>query len=170
MDIEGLGEKLADQLVARELVHSVADLYSLTREQLVALERMGGKSADNLLAELERSKTPDLDRLLYALGIREVGEVTARSLARHFGTLEGIASANEEKLIEVSDVGPVVAGHVHAFFQETHNQEIIASLAQAGLQWKAVEDELPRSKLRGINKDMSLIIRCKQRGIRPIRD
>ncbi|MEE8339843.1 MAG: NAD-dependent DNA ligase LigA, partial [Xanthomonadales bacterium] len=149
MDIEGMGEKLADQLVARELVHSVADLYSLTREQLVALERMGGKSADNLLAELERSKTPDLDRLLYALGIREVGEVTARSLARHFGTLEGIASASEEKLIEVSDVGPVVAGHVHAFFQETHNQEIIASLAQAGLQWKAVEVKQGEQPLAG---------------------
>ena len=139
MDIEGLGEKLADQLVEKGLVHSVADLYILTREQLVALERMGGKSADNLLAELERSKTPDLDRLLYALGIREVGEVTARSLARHFGTLERITSASEEELIEVPDVGPVVAGHVHAFFQETHNTEIIASLAQAGLQWKAVE-------------------------------
>ena len=139
MDIEGLGEKLADQLVEKDLVHSVADLYILTREQLVALERMGGKSADNLLAELERSKTPDLDRLLYALGIREVGEVTARSLARHFGTLERITSASEEELIEVPDVGPVVAGHVHAFFQETHNTEIIASLAQAGLQWKAVE-------------------------------
>jgi DNA ligase (NAD+) len=139
MDIEGLGEKLADQLVEMGLVHSVADLYSLTREQLVGLERMGGKSADNLLVELERSKSPDLDRLLYALGIREVGEVTARSLARHFGTLEGITAASEEELIEVADVGPVVAGHVHAFFQEAHNNEIIASLAQAGLHWKPVE-------------------------------
>ncbi|MCH8058066.1 MAG: NAD-dependent DNA ligase LigA, partial [Proteobacteria bacterium] len=149
MDIEGLGEKLADQLVAKDLVHSVADLYILTREQLVALERMGGKSADNLLAELERSKTPDLDRLLYALGIREVGEVTARSLAKFFGTLERITSASEEELIEVPDVGPVVAGHVHAFFQEAHNNEIIASLAQAGLQWKAVEVNQGEQPLAG---------------------
>lgn len=149
MDIEGLGEKLADQLVAKDLVHSVADLYILTREQLVALERMGGKSADNLLAELERSKTPDLDRLLYALGIREVGEVTARSLAKFFGTLERVTSASEEELIEVPDVGPVVAGHVHAFFQEAHNNEIIASLAQAGLQWKAVEVNQEEQPLAG---------------------
>jgi len=149
MDIEGLGEKLADQLVAKDLVHSVADLYILTREQWVALERMGGKSADNLLAELERSKTPDLDRLLYALGIREVGEVTARSLAKFFGTLERVTSASEEELIEVPDVGPVVAGHVHAFFQEAHNNEIIASLAQAGLQWKAVEVNQEEQPLAG---------------------
>jgi DNA ligase (NAD+) len=139
MDIEGLGEKLADQLVEKGLVNSVADLYRLTREQLAGLERMGGKSADNLLQELERSKNPDLDRLLFALGIREVGEVTARSLAKHFGTLEQITSASEEELIEVPDVGPVVAGRVHAFFQEAHNNEIIAALVQAGLQWKAVE-------------------------------
>ena len=149
MDIEGLGEKLADQLVEKGLVHSVADLYILTREQLVALERMGGKSTDNLLAELERSKTPDLDRLLYALGIREVGEVTARSLAKHFGTLERITMASEEELIEVPDVGPVVAGHVHAFFQEAHNNEIIATLARAGLQWKAVEVNQGEQPLAG---------------------
>ncbi|MCH7508112.1 MAG: NAD-dependent DNA ligase LigA [Proteobacteria bacterium] len=149
MDIEGLGEKLADQLVEKGLVHSVADLYILTREQLVALERMGGKSADNLLAELERSKTPDLDCLLYALGIREVGEVTARSLAKHFGTLERITLASEEELIEVPDVGPVVAGRVHAFFQEAHNNEIIASLAQAGLQWKAMEVNQEEQPLAG---------------------
>jgi len=149
MDIEGLGEKLAEQLVEKDLVHSVADLYGLTREQLVGLERMGGKSADNLLQELERSKTPDLERLLYALGIREVGEVTARSLARHFGTLERITSASEEELIEVPDVGPVVAGHVYAFFQEAHNNEIIASLVHAGLRWKAVEVDQGEQPLAG---------------------
>jgi len=149
MDIEGLGEKLADQLVEKDLVRSVADLYSLTHEQLVELERMGGKSADNLMLELERSKTPDLDRLLYALGIREVGEVTARSLAKHFETLERISSASEEELIEVPDVGPVVAGHVHAFFQEAHNNEVIASLAQAGLQWKPMEVNQAEQPLAG---------------------
>ena len=139
LDIEGMGEKLVDQLVESGLVGSIADLYSLSREQLIALERMGEKSADNLLAELERSKMPELGRLLYALGIREVGEVTAHSLAMHFGTMDKIAAASEEELIEVPDVGPIVAGHVHAFFQEAHNNEIIAALEQAGLRWKAVE-------------------------------
>jgi len=139
LDIEGMGEKLVDQLVESGLVSSIADLYSLSREQLIALERMGEKSADNLLAELERSKMPELGRLLYALGIREVGEVTAHSLAMHFGTMDKIAAASEEELIEVPDVGPIVAGHVHAFFQEAHNNEIIAALEQAGLRWKAVE-------------------------------
>ncbi len=139
LDIEGMGEKLVDQLVESGLVGSIADLYSLSREQLIALERMGEKSADNLLAELERSKMPELGRLLYALGIREVGEVTAHSLAMHFGTMDKIAAASEEELIEVPDVGPIVAGHVNAFFQEAHNNEIIAALEQAGLRWKAVE-------------------------------
>ena len=139
MDIEGMGEKLIDQLVESGLVHSIADLYSLKREQLVALERMGEKSADNLLAELERSKSPDLDRLLYALGIREVGEVTAASLARYFSTMDGVAVASVEDLIEVPDVGPIVAGHVHAFFQESHNIRVIEALEEAGLRWKAVE-------------------------------
>ena len=139
MDIEGMGEKLIDQLVESGLVHSIADLYSLKREQLVALERMGEKSADNLLAELERSKSPDLDRLLYALGIREVGEVTAASLARYFSSMDGVAVASVEDLIEVPDVGPIVAGHVHAFFQESHNIQVIEALEEAGLRWKAVE-------------------------------
>jgi len=139
MDIEGMGEKLVDQLVESGLVHSIADLYSLKREQLVALERMGEKSADNLLAELARSKSPELGRLLYALGIREVGEVTAASLARYFGTMDEVAAASVEDLIEVPDVGPVVAGHVHAFFQESHNIQVIEALEEAGLRWKAVE-------------------------------
>ena len=139
LDIEGLGEKLVVQLVEKDLVHSVADLYRLEREQLAGLERMGEKSADNLLAQLERSKRPPLDRLLYALGIREVGEVTATALARHFGSLEGIRSAAAEQLVEVPDVGPVVASHVHAFFQESHNLEVLEQLRQAGLRWQPLE-------------------------------
>ena len=139
LDIEGLGEKLVVQLVESGLVHSIADIYKLRREQLTGLERMGEKSADNLLAELERSKSPDLDRLLYALGIREVGEVTARSLALHFKSLENIISASEEELVEVPDVGPIVASHVYAFFREHHNTEVIADLQAAGLRWKPVE-------------------------------
>ena len=139
MDIEGLGEKLVDQLAETGLVQSIADLYALDREQLAGLERMGEKSADNLLVELERSKQPELGRLLYALGIREVGEVTADSLARHFGSLEAIVRADEEQLVDVPDVGPIVAGHVHAFFREPHNLQILGELEQAGLRWQAPE-------------------------------
>jgi len=149
IDIEGLGSKLVVQLVESGLVQSIADLYKLDRDQLIELERMGEKSADNLLVELERSKTPDLDRLLYALGIREVGEVTARSLALHFTSLEKIIDASEEDLIEVPDVGPIVASHVHAFFREQHNIEVIGELETAGLRWKAVETSAGEQPLAG---------------------
>ena len=149
LDIEGLGEKLVVQLVDSGLVHSIADLYRLGRDQLVELERMGEKSADNLLAELERSKSPDLDRLLYALGIREVGEVTARALAVHFKTLDHIMHASEEELEDVPDVGPVVASHVHAFFREPHNVEVIAQLGAEGLRWQPVETAAGEQPLAG---------------------
>ena len=149
MDIEGLGEKLVVQLVESGLVQSIADLYKFDREQLIELERMGEKSADNLLVELERSKAPDLDRLLYALGIREVGEVTARSLALHFTSLERIINASEEDLVEVPDVGPIVASHVHAFFREQHNIEVIGELAATGLRWKALETSAGEQPLAG---------------------
>ncbi len=149
MNIEGLGAKLVVQLVDAGLVNSVADLYRLEREQLAGLERMGEKSADNLLAELEKSKTPDLDRLLFALGVREVGEVTAASLARHLGSLEKIMAASEEELVEVPDVGPVVASHVRAFFNEPHNVEIIKELETAGLHWQAPETNEGEQPLAG---------------------
>ena len=149
MDIEGLGSKLVVQLVESGLVQSIADLYKLDRDQLIELERMGEKSADNLLVELERSKAPDLDRLLYALGIREVGEVTARSLALHFTSLEKIIDASEEDLVEVPDVGPIVASHVHAFFCEQHNIEVIGELETAGLCWNAVETSASEQPLAG---------------------
>ena len=149
MNIEGLGEKLVVQLVDAGLVNSVADLYRLEREQLAGLERMGEKSADNLLAELEKSKAPGLDRLLFALGVREVGEVTAASLARHFGSLEKIMAASEDELVEVPDVGPVVASHVRAFFNEPHNVEIIGQLEAAGLHWQALEGNEGEQPLAG---------------------
>lgn len=149
LDIEGLGEKLVVQLVEQDLVHSVADLFTLTREQLVGLERMGEKSADNLLQQLERSKRPALDRLLYALGIREVGEVTATALARHFGSLEKLLAAREEELVDVPDVGPVVAGHVHAFFQEQHNLDVLQQLQAAGLQWQPLQAAAGEQPLDG---------------------
>jgi len=146
MNIEGLGEKLVDQLVEKNLVRSVADLYSLALQQLSELDRMGEKSAQNVLDEIERSKSPELERLLFALGIREVGEVTAASLARHFGSLEALSEASEEALLEVPDVGPVVASHVHAFFREKHNRDVIQALDDAGVKPKAVKrssGELP---------------------------
>ncbi|MGD8928568.1 MAG: NAD-dependent DNA ligase LigA [Lysobacterales bacterium] len=149
MDIEGLGEKLVVQLVESGMVESIADLYRLDREALIGLERVGEKSADNLLAELQRSKTPPLDRLLFALGIREVGEVTATALARHYGALDKLMAADEEDLVEVPDVGPVVASHVHAFFQERHNREIIAELEAAGLQWQPLERAEGEQPLEG---------------------
>jgi DNA ligase (NAD+) len=149
MDIEGLGDKLVEQLVDAGLVSSVADLYRLEGEQLAALERMGEKSASNLLAQLERSKHPPLERLLYALGIREVGEVTARSLARHFGSLDALQAVAAEELLEVEDVGPVVAGHVHAFFQEEHNLEIIRQLRATGVSWTAPEQVAGAQPLAG---------------------
>lgn len=149
MDIEGLGDKLVDQLVESGLVHTVADLYRLTHEQITSIERMGCKSADNLLNALEGSKKPSLDRLLYALGIREVGEVTARSLAQHFGSMDKLAKATEEALEEVSDVGPIVASHVAAFFQQENNLEVIRALEDAGVQWQALEDTAGEQPLAG---------------------
>lgn len=139
MDIEGLGEKLIDQLVERDIVQSIADLFQLDADQLTALERMGEKSAENLLKELDNSKKPSLDRLLYALGIREVGEVTAKGLAEYFGSLDRIMEADEEDLLEVPDVGPVVAQHIHTFFQQPENTDVIEDLLDAGIEWQPVE-------------------------------
>lgn len=139
MDIDGLGDKLVDQLVDAELIETVADLYSLDHASLNGLERMGAKSAENLLAALAKSKATTLPRFLYSLGIREVGESTARSLAQHFGDLEGIATASEEELHEVADVGPIVATHIVSFFQSGQNQKVIAELQAAGVHWPAIE-------------------------------
>jgi DNA ligase (NAD+) len=149
MDIEGLGDKLVDQFVEAGLVHTVADLYHLTFDQIASLERMGGKSAENLLKALEGSKKPPLDRLLYALGIREVGEVTAHSLAAHFGTMEVLQEASEEILTEVSDVGPIVASHVAAFFQQENNLQVIQALSDAGVDWQPLEDQSGHQPLAG---------------------
>ncbi len=136
MDIDGLGEKLVDQLVDKGLVKDVSDLYHLTQAQLAGLERMGEKSARNLLDAIERSKHTTLARFLYALGIREVGEATAKALAEHFGSLERIMQASREELEEVPDVGPVVAEHIVEFFREPHNREVIRRLVEAGVHWE----------------------------------
>jgi len=149
MDIEGLGDQLVSQLVDEKLISTVADLYLLTHEQLVSLERMGSKSAENLLAALEKSKKPPLNRLLYALGIREVGEVTASSLARHYGGLDEILAASEENLTEVSDIGPIVASHVHTFFQQEKNRQVITALQNCGVEWQALENNRGKQPLAG---------------------
>ncbi len=139
MDIEGLGDKLVDQLVDAGLVASVADLYRLDVEALAGLERMGEKSAQNLVAALERSKATTLPRFLFALGIREVGESTARALATQFGDLPALREADVEALQQVPDVGPVVAQHVAAFFAESHNREVIEALRALGVRWQSHE-------------------------------
>ena len=135
MDIDGLGDELVEQLVERGLVRTPADLYRLTAAQLAALERMGEKSAQNLVASLERSKRTTLARLIYALGIRNVGEATARDLAAHFGGLAALMDASEEALQEAPDVGPVVARSIRDFFSRDANRAIVGDLRAALVQW-----------------------------------
>ena len=139
LDIEGLGDKLVDQLVAKGLINTVADLYKLSADQVSGLERMGKKSATNLINALELSRTTTLARFIYALGIREVGEATARSLANHYHELDAIQSATVEALQSVDDVGPVVASHIEKFFRQPHNQEVITELLEQGVHWEAVQ-------------------------------
>ena len=136
MDIDGLGAKLIEQLVNTGRIQTPADIYSLAKEEVASLERMGEKSAQNLVDAIEQSKETTLARFLYSLGIREVGEATAASVAAHFGELGGIIAASEADLETVPDVGPVVASRVRAFFAEEHNREVIARLKKAGVHWK----------------------------------
>jgi DNA ligase (NAD+) len=138
MNIEGLGERLVDQMVDRKLVANPADLYKLTPQALEALERMGEKSAANLLWELDHSRKTSLERLIYALGIRNVGESTARALAGHFGDLEPLVRASEEELLQVPDVGPIVALSIRQFFDERHNRQVIQELVRRGVRWDKV--------------------------------
>ena len=139
LDIDGLGDKIIDQLVDAKLIHSVADLFSLKVEQLAGLERMASKSATNLVGAIAAARQTTLPRLLYALGIREVGETTAKLLAKHFGSLEKLQQAHAEALLAVPDVGPVVADFVTQFFSNPHHLAIIASLREAGVQWPDIQ-------------------------------
>ncbi len=141
MDIDGLGTRLIEQLVEADLVHSPADLYRLDGDTLASLERMGEKSASNLVQAIARSRQVPLARLLFALGIREVGEVSARNLARHFGTLDKLIAADVGALEAVRDVGPIMARHIRAFFDEPHNRQVLTALAEAGVRWQEAEPE-----------------------------
>ena len=136
MDIEGLGEKLVDQLVEAHVIRTLPDLYRLGLVALLELDRMADKSAHNVLAALEKSKQTTLPRFLFALGIRHVGEATAKDLARHFGGLDAIMNASEEQLLLVSDVGPVVAHSLRTFFAQPHNREVVAQLRACGITWE----------------------------------
>ena len=139
MDIEGLGDKLVDQLVDAGLINDIAGLYTLKVEKLAGLERMAEKSAENLIEALESSKSTSLAKFIYSLGIRGVGETTALNLASHFGTLESVEKANTEELLEVPDIGPVVAANIVAFFHQAHNLDVIKKLQKANVNWPDVE-------------------------------
>ncbi|MES2405487.1 MAG: NAD-dependent DNA ligase LigA, partial [Pseudomonadota bacterium] len=163
MDIDGLGERYIEDLIAFDYLHSPADLYKLTLDDLLAMKRRGeerdgvvpetvraGKIAtrwaENLIEAIDASKTTTLERFLYALGIPEVGEATAKTLARHFGSLDALMHASEAELTEVSDVGPIMAAHIAAFFAEPRNRSVIAALQKAGVHWK---ESAPQRKAEG---------------------
>jgi len=142
LDIEGLGEKLIDQLVDTGRVRTPADIYHLQAGDLAELERMADKSATNVIAAIDASRRTTLPRFIFALGIRHVGEATARDLAAHFGALAPLLDASEEELLEVRDVGPVLAESIRDFFAEPHNRSVIEALRKAGVRW----DEGPRRR------------------------
>ncbi|MBC7084155.1 MAG: NAD-dependent DNA ligase LigA [Firmicutes bacterium] len=146
MDIEGMGPSLVAQLLDAGLVKTVADIYDLKLDDIARLERMGKKSAENLLRAIERSKSHSLHRLLFALGIRHVGERSARDLAEHFGTMDRLAAATYDELTDVPDVGPKVAESVLAFFREPRNREILRRLADAGVNMKETEKTAPSAQ------------------------
>jgi DNA ligase (NAD+) len=143
LDIEGLGDKLVDQLVDAGIVRTLPELYTLGLAKLSALERMGEKSAANLLAGLEKSKHTTLARFLYGLGIRHVGETTAKDLARHFGGIDRVMEASVEQLLEVNDVGPVVAQSIRTFFDQPHNREVVEQLRAVGVRWDEHDGHRP---------------------------
>ncbi|MGB1382633.1 MAG: NAD-dependent DNA ligase LigA [Porticoccaceae bacterium] len=149
MDIDGLGDKLVDTLVDHELIYSVADLYELKLEKLINLERMAQKSAENLLNSIEASKQTTLPKFLYALGIREVGEATAQTLANNFGTLDAVIAATVEQLLDVEDVGPVVARHIVDFFRNPDNLSIVEAIRNFGVQWKDIDQTAQALPLKG---------------------
>jgi DNA ligase (NAD+) len=149
MDIEGLGEKLVDQLVARNLVNHLDDVYRLDLAMLSGLDRMAEKSAQNVLDAIDKSKQASLPRFIYALGIRNVGEATAKDLAQHYGDLDTLMQADIASLLQVNDVGPVVADAVYQFFQEPHNREVIAAMRALGVHWADIPKKIQSAAFAG---------------------
>ena len=148
MDIEGLGDKIVDQLVDLNLVRTPADLYRLGFSALANLERMGDKSADNLIRSIAQSKSTSLPRFIFGLGIRHVGESTAKDLAKYFGTMQALMDAQMEDLLTVNDVGPVVANSIISFMSESHNREVIEQLLASGIEFQ-VEEQIASVDLSG---------------------
>jgi DNA ligase (NAD+) len=149
LDVDGLGDKLVEQMVDAGLIKDVADLFLLTEQQVAGLERMGQKSAENLITALNNAKQTRFPRFLYALGIREVGEATARSLAMHYQDLDSLMAADAESLVEIEDVGPIVAHHIETFFEQPHNLEVIQRLLEVGVQWPEESVNRSDSELTG---------------------
>lgn len=149
LNIDGLGEKVIDQLLEADLIKTPADLYRLTEEKLLSLDRFGKKSAANLLEALQKSKETTLARFIYALGIRHVGESTARDLASHFRSLEALMNADGKALLEVNDVGEVIAQSITHFFEEEHNREVISNLLAQGVHWPVPEQSEINEKVSG---------------------
>jgi DNA ligase (NAD+) len=150
-----LGDKLVDQLVDSGIVHTPADLYKLGVAALAELERMADKSAANVVAAIDKSRKTTLTRIIYALGIRHVGETTAKDIARHFGSMDALMAADEAALLEVTDVGPVLAESIRQFFAERHNREVIAQLRAAGVEWP---ETAPQRAARGKLSDFTFVL------------
>ena len=149
MDIDGLGDKIIEQLIDRELIADISDLYALDEETLEGLDRLAEKSARNVFQAIEKSKETTFPKFVYAIGIREVGEATARQLAEHFETLEALKNASREQLEEVDDVGPIVAGHIRSFFEEPANCRTIDRLVERGVNWPAPKPPVGDAPLSG---------------------
>jgi DNA ligase (NAD+) len=141
MNIEGMGDALVTQLTDRGLVRNVADIYRVTKKDLLSLERMGDKSAQNVLEEIENSKKLPLERVIFGLGIRFVGERTAEFLAEHFGSMDALMNATEQQLQEVNEVGPRIAASIVEFFQEPRNRDLVRQLREAGLTFTGIKKE-----------------------------
>lgn len=150
MNVDGLGDKLVDQLVDEQLISSVIDLFSLKLDALLGLERMGKKSANNLLAAIERSKKTTLARFIYSLGIREVGEATARNLAQNFGDIDNIIASDEESLVLVNDIGPIVADFIVDFMSQSNNQTLIRRLREQGIRWPEIKIQSSSDSVVGL--------------------
>ena len=149
MDIEGLGEAVVEQLVDAGLVSTYADLYSLTKEQLIPLERMAEKSASNLISAIEKSKDQPLERIIYALGIRFVGKTVAKDLASHFQSMDALEQADQETMTEIDAIGPKIAESVYTFFRHDKNRRLVESLRDAGLQFEYKGNETVSERLEG---------------------